>query len=347
MTIVSNDPFWWPLINANIFYSYFAVVVFVVLVYDWGEHDDIRRTTDILQVFLVLMFGQEVELIWRQRWSLMTLMYLGVRYLGIFYAALCYDHLANGYRVGVVLYQLLGSLMTATLYCHRCFIVYVVWGCIGIAVEAILWFITLTQLYAMYLRSRKILIFLIVIFLAVNIFNGVAIIMSIVHSSGEELILSGIYQCSISYTENFLLLYPLTWVLGIVLEVCDMCLAVWIAVKHFRELRRHSAQKIIISDCFTVLIKIHVLYIVSSVIVSCFQLIYYYTPMADQFSMKAYIYSGSLQILQVVQMFVLGPRLILGIREHHAKLVTNSDTATAMTSIAFQERVHISIGSSV
>jgi hypothetical protein len=53
-------------------------------------------------------------------------------------------------------------------------------------------------------------------------------------------------------------------------------------------------------------------------------------------------YYGLLQLLQVVQMFVLGPRLILGIREYHAKLVADSDAATGMTSIAFQERVHIS-----
>jgi hypothetical protein len=44
---------------------------------------------------------------------------------------------------------------------------------------------------------------------------------------------------------------------------------------------------------------------------------------------------------------VLGPRLILGVREYHAKLVANSDTATNMTSIAFQERVHVSTSTSV
>jgi hypothetical protein len=47
------------------------------------------------------------------------------------------------------------------------------------------------------------------------------------------------------------------------------------------------------------------------------------------------------------QKFVLGPRLILGDREYHAELVANSNTATAMTSIAFQERIHVSSGSSV
>ncbi|KAG2032128.1 hypothetical protein BDR03DRAFT_971013 [Suillus americanus] len=40
-------------------------------------------------VFSALTFAQEVELIWRQRWSLMTFLYLGARYVGIGYAVLC------------------------------------------------------------------------------------------------------------------------------------------------------------------------------------------------------------------------------------------------------------------
>jgi hypothetical protein len=46
-------------------------------------------------------------------------------------------------------------------------------------------------------------------------------------------------------------------------------------------------------------------------------------------------------------MFIMGPRLILGVREYNAKLMANLDEATAMTSIAFQGRVHISAGDDV
>jgi hypothetical protein len=52
-------------------------------------------------------------------------------------------------------------------------------------------------------------------------------------------------------------------------------------------------------------------------------------------------------ISKVLQPFVLGPRLILGVREYNAKLVADSDEGTAMTSIAFQERIHISTDSGV
>jgi hypothetical protein len=47
-------------------------------------------------------------------------------------------------------------------------------------------------------------------------------------------------------------------------------------------------------------------------------------------------YFGILQIAQMLQMFVLGPRLILSVREYHAKLVARSDGGFAMTSIYFQ-----------
>jgi hypothetical protein len=59
------------------------------------------------------------------------------------------------------------------------------------------------------------------------------------------------------------------------------------------------------------------------------------------------IYLGVDQIFQFVQLFVLEPRLILGVREFNAELMVVSDTATTMTSVAFQERVHVSTSSSV
>jgi len=63
--------------------------------------------------------------------------------------------------------------------------------------------------------------------------------------------------------------------------------------------------------------------------------------------MAAEIFSDMIPIAQVVQMFVLGPRLILSIRDYQAKLVTNSDEGTAMTTIAFQEGVQVSTGGGV
>ena len=46
-------------------------------------------------------------------------------------------------------------------------------------------------------------------------------------------------------------------------------------------------------------------------------------------------------------MFVMGPRLILSIRDYQAKLVANSNEATTMTTIAFQQHVQVSTGGGV
>ena len=66
-----------------------------------------------------------------------------------------------------------------------------------------------------------------------------------------------------------------------------------------------------------------------------------------QNSIAGDVYESVLQIIQVVQMFVLGPRLILGVREYHARLVAHSDEGTGMASIVFQERIQITTGGGV
>jgi len=58
-------------------------------------------------------------------------------------------------------------------------------------------------------------------------------------------------------------------------------------------------------------------------------------------------FDGIIQLVRIVQMVILGPRLILGLREYHANLVADSDEGTGMGSVIFQERVYISTGSGV
>ena len=49
------------------------------------------------------------------------------------------------------------------------------------------------------------------------------------------------------------------WILGAAWETLALCLAIWITVKHFRELRGPSTGWIV-RDCFAVLVKSHVFY---------------------------------------------------------------------------------------
>jgi hypothetical protein len=52
-------------------------------------------------------------------------------------------------------------------------------------------------------------------------------------------------------------------------------------------------------------------------------------------------------VAEIMQTFMLGPRLILSVREHHAELVANPDAGTTISSIAFQERIQVPTGSGV
>jgi hypothetical protein len=74
----------------------------------------------------------------------------------------------------------------------------------------------------------------------------------------EDLIIPDTHQCIIGGNVP---LTAETWLLNTAWEVLTLSLALWSAVKHFRELQQPWARWTI-GDCFTVLIKSHVLYFV-------------------------------------------------------------------------------------
>ncbi|KIK32667.1 hypothetical protein CY34DRAFT_814142 [Suillus luteus UH-Slu-Lm8-n1] len=208
--------------------------------------------------------------------------------------------------------------------------------------------IMIARLHAMYQGSRTMLIFLVIIFLAVNIACVVLGAIALKYIGAEELILSDIHVCGYYYEGDVQLLTSMVWMLNTVWEVLALCLSVWIAVKHFRDMRRLGPSTgSTIGDCFRVLIQSHVLYFASFAGLSCLQLISLFPAFLDSTSIKVLILDGTLNVLTVVQMFVLGPRLILSVREYHAKLVADSDADIELNSIVFQEHVHISTSGTV
>jgi hypothetical protein len=130
----------------------------------------------------------------------------------------------------------------------------------------------------MYQGSRTMLIFLVIIFLAINIacvvfpaiglknvvagkFYLLTCRTQLIGQTPEELILSDIHMCGYSFGEGVQLGISMVWMLNTVWEVLALCLSVWIAVKHFRDMRRLGPSTgSIIGDCFRVLIQSHVLY---------------------------------------------------------------------------------------
>ncbi|KAG1758288.1 hypothetical protein EDD22DRAFT_972259 [Suillus occidentalis] len=294
MTFVSNDPKWWSYIDSQLLYSYWMVAAGVVVVYDW-----------------VLTIGQEIELIWGQRWSLMTVLYLVIRYIGTPYSVV----------------NVLGNIRN---YAAN-------WT--NVVMAAMLGVIMIARLHAMFQGSRTMLIFLVIIFLSVNISCVVLAAVGVKYIVPEELILSGMHMCGYGYEGDVKLLISMVWMLNTVWEVLALCLSVWIAVKHYRGLRRlGQSTGSTNGDCFRVLIQSHVLYFASFAGVSCFQFLHLSPAILNSTSIGVLTLDGTLNGLSVVQMFVLGPRLILSVREYHAKLVADSDADTSMKSIVFQEQ---------
>jgi hypothetical protein len=309
MTIVSNDPKWWPLLDVYRIYSYFVVASSTAVVYDWA-----------------LTFEQEFELVLRQRWSRMTVLYISVRYVGM---------LSFGITI------LLG-LPPVSVTDVGCTILGLLQWWMIFVVNAMLGYILINRLRAMYQQSRKISIFLAGISLTVMIACAVIIAIASSNVSGEELILSGTYQCTLSGNND----NPLfdTWILAIVWEILTLCLAVWIGIKHFRGLQRQYPG----SDCLTMLIKTHVFYFVAHAAVSCLATVSLVSPqISGSSSTGTEIYLGVVEIFLLVQMFVLGPRLLLSVREYHAKLVAIPETESNITTIAFQEGIYTSTGDDV
>ncbi|KIK34480.1 hypothetical protein CY34DRAFT_639808 [Suillus luteus UH-Slu-Lm8-n1] len=308
MAFVPNDPIWWSYIDSQLLYSYWMVAAGVVVVYDW-----------------VLTTGQEIELIWRQRWSLMTVLYLVIRYIGTPYSV----------------FNVLDSMPFVPL-------TDAVTNWTNVVMAAMLGAIMIARLHAMFQGSRTMLIFLVIIFLSVNISCVVLAAIGVEYIVPEELILSGMHMCGYGYEGDVKLLISMVWMLNTVWKVLALCLSVWIAVKHYRGLRRLGRLTGSINgDCFRVLIQSHVLYFLSFASVSCFQFLHLSPAILNSTSIGVLTLDGTLNGLSVVQMFVLGPRLILSVREYHAKLVTSSNADISMNSIVFQERVHISTSGTV
>ncbi|KAG2356636.1 hypothetical protein BDR07DRAFT_433518 [Suillus spraguei] len=224
MTLVSNDPSRWPSIDSDRISSYIIVASSAVVIYDWA-----------------LTFGREIELVWRQRCSLMTFLYLGVRYIGILWAIV--GILANVQTIsGTDIVTIQDSADNS--HCHFR-------GC---------------------LCSRR-----------------------TDHCDNNKTNFRG--------GGPFLL--QITWVIGnTVWEVIALCFAVWIAVKHFRELRQYSTGGIV-GDCLAVLMKTHVFYFLSFAAVTCFQLSYLSHRIAPgPYSLKYIIYHAVAQNFLSVQLFV-------------------------------------------
>ncbi|KAG1888841.1 hypothetical protein F4604DRAFT_1915901 [Suillus subluteus] len=320
MTIVSDDPAWWPVISSARFSSYFVAASSAAVVYDWA-----------------LTFGQEFELILRQRWSFMTVLYICVRYIGILFSLV--NILTN---LPILITDAVGvsdSRPTCVIKITTSTAVSTILGYIQawtpIIVNVMLGVIMIARLNAMYQGSKKLLIFLVVALLASTIASGVMVVIANLGVSAEEAVLSG-YDICVTNMDSYManLIYE-SMTPTAVWEILALFLAVWIVIKHFHELRR-SPTGSTFGDCFRILIESHAFYFLAFAIEASLRIGSLSPNIRNSSSIGSAIYGGIWSIAEVLQMFVLGPRLILSIREYHAKFAPGADGGTAMTSIAFQ-----------
>ncbi|KIK46006.1 hypothetical protein CY34DRAFT_463206 [Suillus luteus UH-Slu-Lm8-n1] len=304
MTYVSNDPSWWQYIYWCYIFNYFIVASSTAVVYDWA-----------------LTFAQEFDLVWQGR-SFVNILYLCVRYIGILYSTT---------------YILANLPVSMTDKVSNILYFITVWT--PVVVNAMLGVIMMIRIYAMYQGSKKILVFLIVVLLLCTTAIAVVAAMGNINASGLDIVLSGNNMCFNKNDAAGLRLIDEMYIPTLVWEVLALGLSVWIVIKHIRELRQ-SPTTWIIEDCFTVLLRSHVLYFVGFAAVSFFYIGLLSPRFKGSTSVGSGIYYGVYQMTQFTQMFVLGPRLVLSIRNYNAKLVANSGEGTHMDKIVFQECRH-------
>lgn len=293
-------------------FNYFVVSSSAAVVYDW-----------------VLTFGQEYELIWKQRRSFMTALYIVVRYFGILYS------------VSNMLVNLPGVLTTDT----GCYVMDLALLWATFPINCTLSVIMIFRLHAMYQRSRKILIFLIATFVSVTIFC-IAIAVSGTSLLSIKVFLYG-SQCVYETDANQQLRMLETYAVATAWEALTLGLAIWIVVKHLRELRTQSRGQTVIGDLFTVLLKTHALYFIYFTVSSILNIGLMSPYFSASTSVGAQTYRGILEFSTLLQMFVAGPRLILSVRGYHAKFMPYFEEGPTIHSMAFREYISESTDSDV
>ncbi|KAG1886275.1 hypothetical protein F4604DRAFT_71131 [Suillus subluteus] len=85
MSFTSNSPNFWPVVGYDDLHFRFSGKSLVFFVHVLGVH---FRTLAVASTAIIfydygLVFTREVELVWRQRWKLTTVLYIIARYLGL------------------------------------------------------------------------------------------------------------------------------------------------------------------------------------------------------------------------------------------------------------------------
>ncbi|KAJ8594582.1 hypothetical protein M405DRAFT_808781 [Rhizopogon salebrosus TDB-379] len=189
------------------------------------------------------------------------------------------------------------------------------------------------RVFAMYRRSRKMGLFLILCFMAASASRGIMDGLTLSPSSGsisEEYILSGTGVCTLSRS----VVVPfLDGIPSICIELLLFLLAVRVFYKHVLEMQR-ALPDWGFDDCLSILFRDHLLHFFCYLTPNVMQIIAISMNVSN--SEGSWWYSSITISFVVIQQCVLVPRLVISIREYNSQLSHGLDGATTdVVTMAF------------
>ncbi|KAF9233364.1 hypothetical protein BU15DRAFT_80206 [Melanogaster broomeanus] len=256
-----------------------------------------------------IMFPREAKHIWRTPWSTMSTFYVIVRYFGIalalnFWARVLLNKFAN---YGAFVFALVGEAIMSM------------------------------RLYAMYLRSKTILVILVTCILArIGVGLAVAVIIFGPRSgvSATEFVLSGIHICSPSVNSASPL--ALAWdITSVTINILLFLLAIGRFTKHALEMRRmlHRWQ---VNELMTVLVKDSIIYFFLNLVATIFLMVSVWGQPNNE------TYFAIISAYTQNEGSVLIPRLVISFRENYSQDDQhggNTAKGVRSQSIAFKRQV--------
>ncbi|KAG2345756.1 hypothetical protein BDR05DRAFT_960021 [Suillus weaverae] len=253
----------------------------------------------------ILHFEKEVKFVWTRQWSMMTCLYLAVRYFGIFLAMLCACW-------GGITYIPEQSCYALAVLLEWGFSIY-----FWLAEAVLIW-----RLYALYNQSKSILYVLIGLFLLIIALSiGIDIFL---YSRPEAFSVKEIVTPNVNYCTSSFNIGPMPAVYASIPVVCFdiflVVLAVLALVRHLRE-RREVQMK---PNTYVVLI------------VRC-HIVYFFLNLTNQVLMAVLWANIPPAVMSLSEgfintaPFIIAPRLIISIWDTHA------DDECVHVSTAFED----------
>ncbi|KIK81538.1 hypothetical protein PAXRUDRAFT_752498 [Paxillus rubicundulus Ve08.2h10] len=271
------------------------------------------------------MFGREVKYIWRKPWSLMSCLYVVVRYLGIVLAitnALWGSTIDTPELVRCA-FSLWFSCLRAN---HRCIdtFKFMNWG--GYVYTLALEVTMMLRTLAMYNQSRKLLWFILVLFIPVVVVEFILSVFYFGAGNGmhvTDIALPGTEFCASNFSLSPFLYISLS-LPGIVF---DGILAIF-AIARVIPLMQRPLGGCRTNVCMQVLARDNVFYFLGNLAYRSFNLI----PLTK----LPPVYQNIGQVFCSVEPFVVPPYLVISFRESFADLAAGSEAGSQLDTMEFQ-----------